>query len=184
MLQVTRRPMTVHDYLLLPDAGPRFQLIDGEFHMAPAPNTFHQIISRNLGYILMRHLEDHPIGEVFIAPFDVYLSDIDVFQPDICFFSKNQHHYLDERGATSAPWLVVEILSPSSRRLDIGPKREVYARCGSRELWLIDPIKRELAVYLLREDAERPARLVAENETFTSALLPGLEISLSKILAR
>lgn len=176
--------MTVHDYLLLPDAGPRFQLVDGEFHMAPAPNTYHQIISRNLGYMLMRHLEDHPIGEIFIAPFDVYLSDIDVFQPDICFFSKNQHHYLDERGATSAPWLVVEILSPSSRRLDIGPKREVYARCGSRELWLIDPIKRELAVYLLREDAERPARLVAENETFTSALLPGLEISLSKILAR
>jgi Uma2 family endonuclease len=79
---------------------------------------------------------------------------------------------------------VVEILSPSSRRLDLGPKREVYARCGTRELWLIDPDKRELAVYLLRHDAERPARLVAENESFTSALLPSLEISLGKILAQ
>lgn len=176
--------MTVHDYLLLPDAGPRFQLIDGELHMAPAPNTYHQIISRNLGYLLMRHLEDHPIGEIFIAPFDVYLSDVDVFQPDICFFSKQQRKYLDKRGATSAPWLVVEILSPSSRRLDTGPKREVYAKCGTRELWLIDPDKRELEVYILREDAERPARLVAENESFSSALLPGLEISLGKILAR
>lgn len=48
---------------------------------------------------------------------------------------------------------------------------------------MIDPDKRELAVYLLREDAGRPARLVAENETFTSTLLPGLEISLGKILA-
>ena len=152
--------------------------------MAPAPNTYHQIISRNLAYLLLRHLEDHPLGEVFIAPFDVYLSDIDVFQPDICFFSKEQHHYLDKRGATSAPWLVVEILSPSSRRLDAGPKREVYARCGTRELWLIDPDKRELALYLLREDAERPARLVSEAESFTSGLLPGLEISLGKILVR
>jgi Uma2 family endonuclease len=176
--------MTVHDYLLLPDAGPRFQLVDGEFHMAPAPNTYHQIISRNLEWILMTYLENNPLGEMLHAPFDVYLSDIDVFQPDICFFSKEQHHYLDERGATSAPWLVVEILSPSSRRLDMGPKREVYARCGTRELWLIDPDKRELAVYLLREDAERPARLVTEKETFNSALLPGREISLGKILAR
>ena len=184
MLQVKKRPMTVHDYLLLPDAGPRFQLIDGEFHMAPAPNTYHQVIVRNLSYLLMRYLEEHPVGEIFISPFDCYLSDIDVFQPDICLFSKQQHNYLDERGATSAPWLVVEILSPSSRRLDTGPKREVYARCGTRELWLVDPDKRELAVYLLREDAERPAHLVMENETFTSALLPGLEISLGKILAR
>jgi Uma2 family endonuclease len=184
MLQVKRRPMTVHDYLLLPDAGPRFQLVDGEFHMAPAPNTYHQIISRNLEWMLMTYLEKNPIGEIFHAPFDVYLSDIDVFQPDILFFSKEQHHYLDKRGATSAPWLVVEILSPRSRRLDTGPKRDVYARCGTRELWLIDPDKRELAVYLLREDAERPARLVAEKETFNSALLPGLEISLGKILMR
>ena len=150
--------------------------------MAPAPNTYHQIVSRNLEWILMSYLENNPIGEVFHAPFDVYLSDIDVFQPDICFFSKQQHNYLDKRGATSAPWLVVEILSPSSRRLDTGPKREVYARCGSRELWLIDPDKRELSIYLLREDAERPSRLVTEGESFTSALLPGLELSLGEIL--
>ena len=72
--------------------------------MAPAPNTYHQIISRNLGYLLMRYLEDHPVGEVFMAPFDVYLSDIDVFQPDSLFFAKEQHKYLDKRGAVSAPW--------------------------------------------------------------------------------
>ncbi len=176
--------MTVHDYLLLPDAGPRFQLIDGEFHMAPAPNTYHQIISRNLEWMLMTYLSENPIGEIFHAPFDVYMSDIDVFQPDICFFSKDQHNYLDERGANSPPRLFVEILSPSSRRLDTGPKQEVYARCGTHELWLIDPEKRELAIYLLREDAARPLRLVSESETFTSALLPGLELSLGKILAR
>jgi Uma2 family endonuclease len=184
MLQVKHRPMTVHDYMLLPDAGPRFQLIDGEFHMAPAPNTYHQIVSRNLQYLLMDFLEDHPLGELFGAPFDVYLSDVDVFQPDICVFSKDQPEYLDERGAVSAPWLVVEILSPSSCRLDRGPKREVYARCGTRELWLIDPDKREVAVYLLREDAERPVKLLSASESLTTDLLPGLEVSLARVFAR
>ena len=108
----------------------------------------------------------------------------DVFQPDICVFSKEQREYLDERGAVSAPWLVVEILSPSSRRLDRGPKREVYARCGTRELWLIDPDKREVAVYYLREDAERPAKLLSESENLTTGLFPGLAISLARVFAR
>src|SRR5215210_5654900 len=184
MLQLTHRPMTVHDYLLLPDAGPRFQLNDGEFHMAPAPNTYHQIISRNLEYLLLDFLDENPIGELFDAPFDVYLSDVDVFQPDICVFSKEQHGYLDERGAISAPWLVVEILSPSSLRLDRGPKREVYARCGTRELWLIDPVKKEVAVYDLRNDAERPRMILTESETLATDLLPGLEISLTRVFRR
>ncbi|HSH37397.1 MAG TPA: Uma2 family endonuclease [Chthoniobacterales bacterium] len=184
MLQVTHRPMTVHDYLLLPDNGPRFQLIDGQFHMAPAPNTYHQIISRNLQYIVMRFLEDNPVGELFGAPFDVYLSDVDVFQPDLCVFSKEQLHYLNERGATSAPWLVVEILSPSSLGLDRGPKREVYARCGTRELWLIDPDKKEIAIYDLRADAERPAKVAKEPEAIRTPLFAGLEVSLAQVFRR
>ncbi len=173
--------MTVHDYLLLPDAGPRFQLIDGEFHMAPAPNTYHQVVSRNLQYLLMDFLEENPIGELFGAPFDVYLSDVDVFQPDLCVFSKEQLNYLNERGATSAPWLVVEILSASSVRLDRGPKREVYARCGTRELWLIDPDKREVAVYDLLRDAERPARILKETETLETPLFPRMRIALGRV---
>ena len=78
----------------------------------------------------------------------------------------------------------MEILSPSSRRLDRGPKREVYARCGTRELWLIDPDKCEVAVYLLRDDAERPVKLLSATETLTTDLLPGLEISLARVFAR
>ncbi len=176
--------MTVDDYLLLPDEGPRYQLIEGEFHMAPAPNTYHQIISRNLEYQIMDFLEEHPIGEVFNAPFDVYLTDVNVFQPDLLVFSKDQGVYLNERGAICAPWLVIEILSSSSRKLDAGTKREIYARCGSRELWLIEPEKREVAVYLLTSNAELPTRIWSEQETLTTPLFPGLEISLKRVFAR
>lgn len=176
--------MTVDDYLLLPDEGPRYQLVEGELHMAPAPNTYHQVISRNLEYQVMDFLEEHPIGEVFNAPFDVYLTDVNVFQPDLLVFSKDQGVYSNERGAICAPWLVIEILSPSSRKLDMGAKREVYARCGSRELWLIEPGKREVAVYLLTENASHPARIWGEQETLTTPLFPGLEISLERVFAR
>lgn len=57
MLKTRSRPMTRHDYQVLPDGGPRWQLVDGEFHMAPAPNRYHQDISRNLEYILLRYLD-------------------------------------------------------------------------------------------------------------------------------
>jgi hypothetical protein len=52
------------------------------------------------------------------------------------------------------------------------PKREVYARCGTRELWLIDPDKKEVAIYDLREDAERPAKVLKESDTIQTALFP------------
>ena len=152
--------------------------------MAPAPNTYHQVISRDLQYLLMDFLEEHPIGEVFNAPFDVYLTDVNVFQPDLLVFSKDQGVYVNERGAICAPWLVIEILSPSSRKLDVGAKREVYARCGSRELWLIEPEKREVAIYHLSENAELPAKVAHENEVLTTPLFPGLNIPLAKVFAR
>ncbi len=60
------RPLTVHDYRAVPEGGPRYQLIEGEMHMAPAPNRFRQHISRNIEFILLKYLEKNPIGEVRI----------------------------------------------------------------------------------------------------------------------
>src|ERR1700740_3862150 len=75
--------LTVDDYRALPETGPRYQLIEGDLYMAPAPNRFHQDISRNLEVMLANYLSAHPIGVLYDAPFDVYLTDIDVFQPDL-----------------------------------------------------------------------------------------------------
>ena len=60
--------------------------------MAPAPNRYHQDISRNLEFILLRYLASNPIGVLYHAPFDVYLTETDVFQPDIVIiFNENRH---------------------------------------------------------------------------------------------
>ena len=173
--------MTRHDYQLLPEGGPQWQLVDGELHMAPAPNRYHQDISRNLGYILLRFLEDHPIGKLYFAPFDVYLGDINVVQPDLLFFANERLAHLTDAGAEGAPDLVVEVLSKRNVKLDRGPKKEVYARFGAAELWLIDPDTAQVEVYRLQDDAEVPQVTLRKQQTLTTPLFPGLEIPLDKV---
>lgn len=108
--------LTVENYKILPETGPRYQLIEGDLYMAPAPNRYHQDISRNLEYILLEYLEKHPIGKLYDAPFDVYLDQYNVFQPDILVVLNDRLAILTEAGAEGAPDFVVEVLSPKTAR--------------------------------------------------------------------
>jgi len=175
------RPLTVHDYRAVPEGGPRYQLIEGEMHLAPAPNRFHQHISRNIEFILLKYLEKHPIGEVYDAPFDVELTDINVYQPDIVFISDAHRSILTEQGAAGAPDFVVEILSPKTAEMDKGTKREVYSRCGVEELWIVDPDAKRIHVYRLQKNAVTPAATYGEKAKFKSPLFPGLTFDTVKI---
>ena len=175
---------TVENYKILPETGPRYQLIEGDLYMAPAPNRYHQDISRNLEYILLDYLEEHPIGKLYHAPFDVYLDEYDVFQPDIIFVSNARLTILTDAGAEGAPDFVVEILSPKTARLDRANKRRVYARTGVQELWIIAPEPRTIEVYLLPQDAAAPYMVHGDQARFESALFPGLQFDAAKIFAR
>jgi Uma2 family endonuclease len=177
-------PLTVAEYKILPETGPRYQLVEGDLYMAPAPNRQHQSISRNLEYILMRYLEDHPIGELYDAPFDVYLSNVDVFQPDILFVSEQNGRILTDAGAEGAPDLVIEILSPKTRQLDLVQKRRVYAREGVRELWIIDPEPQTVTIYRFEENLSEPAATLLETEQLVTPIFPGLEIDLQRVFKR
>lgn len=184
MLPVTHRALTRYDYANLPEFGPRFQLVEGELHMAPAPNRYHQDISRNLEWLLLNYLEDHAIGRVYDAPFDVYLTDLNVFQPDIIFVSKANEHILTDAGAEGAPDLVVEILSPKTARFDKETKREIYARTGVTELWIIDPEPRTLSRFCLRENSQTPVAVLREGDSLASPLFPGLRIALAEVFKK
>ena len=85
---ITVERLTAEDYRSMPDDGRRYQLIDGELHLAPAPNSFHQEIVWNLSQILGLYLSEHPVGKVYLSPYDVYLSEHDVLQPDLLFFQR------------------------------------------------------------------------------------------------
>src|SRR2546429_7414477 len=181
MKAVAMEPLTVEDYRLLPDGGPRYQLIEGDLFMAPAPNRYHQDISLNITLLLGGYLEKHPIGKLYAAPFDVYFDDINVHQPDLVFVSKKNQSILTYAGAKGAPDFIVEILSPKTAGLDKKPKRRVFARCGVKELWLIEPEAKLVHVYFLQRAAERPAPTLSQNDKFTSPYFRRLRIQGSTV---
>lgn len=160
MLSVKSRPLTVYDYERLPETGPRYQLVEGELHMAP-----------------------HLVGKAYVAPFDVRLTDIDVYQPDVCFFSVQRYSYLTDAGARGAPDLVVEVLSPGTDFLDLGVKKSTYARTGVREMWVIEPSSRTIKMFNLRENAEVPAGVFSESDSITTAILPGFSLAVAEVFA-
>ena len=125
---------TYSDLVALPDDQLRHELIDGEHFVSPSPVTAHQEISKRLFRALDAHAERHRLGEVLYAPFDIKLSAYTVLVPDLVYFTAARFAgVVNEKHAVAAPDLVVEILSPGTRRRDLGRKRAVYDRDGARE---------------------------------------------------
>ena len=175
--------LTVEDYRATPE-GTRYQLVEGDLIIAPAPNLYHQDIAGKFYNLLANFLARKPIGRVFIAPCDVYLSEHDVVQPDVLFVAQANFGILAEDGVHGAPDLVVEVLSPATAQLDNKSKRRIYARAGVKGLWLVDPLLLQIQVYDFARDTAKPVQLVEEDETFSTALLPDLTISAAEIFKR
>ena len=131
--------LTYEDFLLLPEDGNRHEVIYGEHCMTPAPATRHQRISMRLSGALFTFLEEHPLGEVFAAPIDIVLSETDIVEPDLVFIASARAEIVTEQNIQGAPDLVIEILSPGTRRRDELVKRKLYASFGVREYWIVDP---------------------------------------------
>ncbi|MBW0000463.1 MAG: Uma2 family endonuclease [Verrucomicrobia bacterium] len=177
-------PLTVEEYKNLPETGPRYQLIEGDLYMAPAPNRFHQDVSRNLQGALDRYLEANPIGVFYNAPFDVYLTNTDVFQPDLLVVLNPNRSILTDAGAEGPPDLVVEILSPKTRQLDLVNKKRVYARLGVKELWIIDPEPGTIAIHRFVQNQTDPVGVLYPHDTLTTSLLPGFSVKAASIFRR
>jgi Uma2 family endonuclease len=100
---------TYQDCLQLPEDR-RYEIIDGELFLTPAPGTYHQRISARLQYLLTRCVRETGEGEIFNAPCDLVLSETDVVQPDILFIAKGRERIVKEKYVSAAPDLVIEIL--------------------------------------------------------------------------
>ena len=176
----TKRKFTYEDYAKTPE-GERYELIDGELIMAAAPNMAHQSTQSNLGgefYILVR---DADLGWVYFSPTDVYLSDTDVVQPDLVFISKSRSHIRTGKNIKGAPDLVVEILSPSTSANDWGYKRDLYAKHGVKEYWLVDPYAKQVMVMLLKDGSYEIVGVYREDDTLKSPTLEGFELDLGRV---
>src|SRR5438552_1020305 len=126
----------------------RRELIDGELIVATSPSVRHQRVVRRLTVLLDRYAESHG-GEVFSGPLDVFLSDTTVVEPDVLFVRAQSAGKLEKKFVRSAPDLVVEVSSPSTRRLDLVRKRELYERFGIPEYWYVDLDAERVEAYRL-----------------------------------
>lgn len=179
MLSEKVQLLTAEDYCALPDNGPRYQLVQGELIMAPAPNRFHQDISLSLTLLLGKHTKLHRLGKLYVAPIDVYLDEHNVFQPDLVYIANDRAEILTDRGIDGSPTLIIEILSPSTATLDQTRKRQVYRSTGVPEMWIIDPDEKTLTVHDLAKNEKRAVLTI--DDTFEPALFPGLRIQIAKL---
>src|SRR6266850_480496 len=102
--------LTYDDFVLFPDDGQRHELIDGAHYVTPSPATRHQRIVGNLYWLIRSFLEEHPTGEVFLAPLDVVLSLFDVVVPDLLYMSTERaSSVLTHAHVRGAPELVIEV---------------------------------------------------------------------------
>ena len=171
---------TVEDYYALPDEQ-RAELIDGVLYDMASPETLHQMVG---GYIYARFLEFISKNKgnciPLIAPLDVQLDcdDKTMLQPDVvvcCDRDKilRSHVY-------GAPDMVIEILSPSTRKKDMGLKLKKYITARVREYWMVDPDKKKVVVYDL-EHNELPAIYGFEDQVPVKIFAGKCQIDFSEI---
>jgi Uma2 family endonuclease len=123
---------------------------------------------------------------VFLARLDVVMSDHDVVEPDLLFVAGDQQSILTEANVQGPPALVVEVLSPSTRRRDEGIKRRLFDQKGVREYWLVDPKNCRVSICRRSGDGSFPivsTLSAAADEQIETPLLPGFELSLSELFA-
>jgi Uma2 family endonuclease len=116
----------------------RVELLEGEIVVTPAPALLHQTILSNLHVVFRASIHDTGQGHVYLAPVDVVLSEDTIVQPDLVVVLADRRSVLTEKRIEGTPSLVVEVISPTTGVRDIVQKREIYARYGVPEYWIVD----------------------------------------------
>lgn len=173
--------LTYEDYQQMPDDRTRKQIIGGDLYVTAAPSPPHQRLVVRLVSILSPHARDRGLGEILVSPVDVVLSQTDVVQPDIVFVAAANQRIVGDAAIQGAPDLVVEVLSPSTLKLDRERKLDLYARAGIPEYWIADPDSRAVEIYRLVGGAYHLEGRITEGDVIRSDLFPELAIGLNSL---
>lgn len=176
-----KRKLDYDDYAAAPDDGQRYEIIRGELYVTPAPGTLHQRVLLRLAQQLVSFYHVGNRGEVFVAPVDLILTRHDILQPDILVVTNPSS--ITERGIEKAPLLVIEILSPTSRRQDRGVKFERYAQLGVEHYWILDVEARRIECFRRNGDRFESILRAEGNDILRHESWVGLEIDLAPLWA-
>lgn len=170
--------MTEDDLEAMPDDGRRYELLDGSLVVTPAPSIRHQMVLGEL-FLVLRAACATGLRVLF-APVDVRLSHTTVLQPDLLVAPENA---FAEKNLPGVPLLAVEVLSPSTRHIDLGLTRSRYEAAGCRSYWVVDPLVPSIRAWELddgayvevgRAEGHDPLQLVAP---FAVTIIPAVLVT-------
>ena len=170
------------DLETFPDDGLRRELIEGQLVVTASPITRHQQLVVRLIVAFYAHLSEHGGGQVFPAPYDVVLSGHDVVEPDVIFVADERANIVGERNVTGVPSLLIEVLSDA--RTDRVRKRDLYARFGVPEYWIVDGEADRVEVYRLESGGYGKPEILEPGDTLTLEILAGFTLDIDILFAR
>lgn len=152
---------TYSEYARLPDDGNRYEVLDGEVLVTPAPTPHHQKVIARLLIALTEYVEGRGVGWV-LQDVDLLFQTGQFLRPDLLVVPGNARAGITDRGVERAPALVVEVLSPSSRTVDRVTKPRRYLDFGVPAYWVVDPAERVIWTWSAATGPDAP---IAERQT-------------------
>jgi Uma2 family endonuclease len=173
----SERRWTTPEYLLFAnDQNALIELSNGKVVIHAMPTPQHQMIVLNLA----ARLREYRPGRVLIAPVPVQLWPGKLREPDVMLYRTEHVNRIGEQWA-GVPDLVVEVLSPSTRAIDLGEKMDEYAQAGISEYWIVEPDAQNISVYALEGDRYRLAARWRPTEQLHSGLLPDFSLAVDAV---
>jgi Uma2 family endonuclease len=170
--------MTAEQYLQLGEHPPgvRLELVEGEIAVSPSPSLEHSFTQLRLSAVLVNHVKSLGSGEL-IGEVDTLLDQFNVRRPDILFFSKTRTRVIGKRPILEPPDLAVEIVSPTSIKIDRSDKFAQYRDAGVAHYWIVDPIAHTIEAFRLESGEYAPSGN-GQNDDVVQ-LPPFLDLSIS-----
>lgn len=171
------RPLTRADLESVPDDGHRYELVDGALVVTPAPSPRHQWVVTRLLALLVEGCPNDLM--VFAASLDVALDETTNMQPDLLVARRSD---LTDRNLAAPPQLAVEVLSPSTRLIDLNLKHARYAAAGCPAYWVIDPDGPSLLAWELLDGRYTEVAHVRDDDTFLATLPFDIAVTPARLL--
>jgi Uma2 family endonuclease len=176
--------LTIADWDAMPYRdGNRYEIIEGELFVSCSPGLTHDGVVLKLIFLIARFLETSPIAEL-AGNVGVILSEFSGVIPDLLVFLNEQRDTIVSNDRLKGPpALVVEVLSPGAAniRRDRVTKRELYAKHGVPEYWIIDPQNMTLERYVGQESSLVLLETLGTKDTLSTRILPGFSCKVSEI---
>lgn len=178
-----REKITFDEFCEIIREDQKADLINGVIYMASPPTFEHEDLFGFLLMILRGFVREKGLGHVLGSRAAMKLSEFNAPEPDLMFISKARLAQCKGKALLGAADLVVEIISPGSRKLDLGEKKELYAEYGVLEYWVIDPFRQE-AFFWKNQDGVWEELPADANGVVCSAAVPGFWLRIDWLFAQ